>query len=329
MAKAATRRKATEPETKAAKPEKTAAKKKSTAASAAAAGAAPRVKEHAKIEAKRGTATMYLGDCLEGMREHIADASIDVVVTSPPYNIGIRYGTYKDDLPRDKYLAWIEEVGLEVARVLKPGGSFFLVVGNKPSDPWIAWDVVSHLRPKFALQNTIHWVKAISIARADAGANSGLAGDVSVGHYKPINSDRFLNDAHEFVFHLTHEGDAKVDRLAVGVPYQDKSNIARWDKTGGKDLRCRGNVWFVPYETIQQREKDRPHPATFPVKLAEMCLKIAGAKAGQVVLDPFLGIGTTAVAAARVGADSIGFDVDPGYLRLAEERAREELARLL
>lgn len=263
------------------------------------------------------------------MRRHVKDASIDVVVTSPPYNIGIRYGTYKDDLPRDKYLAWIEEVGAEVARVLAPGGSFFLNVGNKPSDPWIAWDVVARLRAKFALQNTIHWVKAISIAKADAGSSSGMAGDLSVGHYKPINSQRYLNDAHEFVFHLTHEGEAPIDRLAVGVPYQDKTNIARWAKTGGRDLRCRGNVWFIPYETIQKRDDDRPHPATFPVKLAEMCLRIAGAKSGTTVLDPFLGLGSTAVAAARLGANSLGFDVDKTYLAHAEERVRAELERLL
>ena len=102
--------------------------------------------------------------------------------------------------------------------MMKPDGSFFLNVGNKPSDPWIAWDVASRLRPKFALQNTIHWVKAISIAKADAGAASGMAGDLSVGHYKPINSERYLNDAHEFVFHFTHEGEAKIDRLAVRRP---------------------------------------------------------------------------------------------------------------
>ena len=290
---------------------------------------APEVAIHARVESKKGAATIYLGDCLAGMRAHVPDASVDVIVTSPPYNIGIRYGTYKDDLPRDKYLEWIEELGREIARVMKPDGSFFLNVGNKPSDPWIAWDVASRLRPKFALQNTIHWVKAISIAKADAGAASGMAGDLSVGHYKPINSERYLNDAHEFVFHFTHEGEAKINRLAVGVPYQDKSNIARWSQTGGKDLRCRGNLWFVPYETIQKRDEDRPHPATFPVKLAEMCLKIAGAKSGTTVLDPFLGLGSTAVAAARVGASSIGFDIDKGYLTYAEERVREELERLL
>ena len=265
---------------------------------------------------------LFLGDCVEGMRRLIKPGSVDVVVTSPPYNIGVRYGTYQDDLPREKYLEWIEEVGREISRVLAPNGSFFLNVGNKPSDPWIAFDVVSRLRGLFALQNTIHWIKAISVSKVDAGLKAGLAGDLSVGHYKPINSRRYLNDAHEFVFHLTHQGDAALDRLAVGVPYQDKSNIARWDKTGGRDLRCRGNTWFVPYETIQRRDKERPHPATFPVKLAEMCLKVAGAKKGTVVLDPFLGLGSTAVASARLGADCIGFEVDRQYLEHAAERLR-------
>src|SRR5207249_113040 len=104
--------------------------------------------------------------------------------------------------------------------------------------------------------------------------------------YKPINSDRYLNDAHEFVFHLTPAGETPIERLAIGVPYQDKSNIARWAHTRARDLRCRGNVWYVPYETIQERAKDRPHPATFPVKLAEMALKLHGVRPGARVLDP-------------------------------------------
>jgi site-specific DNA-methyltransferase (adenine-specific) len=281
----------------------------------------------ARIESKtRGNAELRHGDCVQGMHS-LSEKSVDVVVTSPPYNIGIEYGTYRDDRPRSEYLAWIAEVGGEVKRVLKDDGSFFLNVGNKPSDPWIAWDVVSRLRDTFTLQNVIHWVKAISIEKQDAGKAISLAADLSVGHYKPINSERFINDAHEFVFHLTKEGATKLDRLAIGVPYQDKSNIERWE--GKKDVRCRGNTWFVPYETIQFRDKDRPHPATFPVKLAEMCLKVHGAKKGSVVLDPFAGLGTTAVAAARVGADSIGFDLDEAYLAFAKTRLEEELGRLL
>ena len=264
-------------------------------------------------------------DCVSGMRR-LEAGSIDVVVTSPPYNIGIKYGAYEDKLPRREYLDWIAQVGIEVKRVLKDGGSFFLNVGNKPSDPWIAWDVVSQLRDEFVLQNVIHWIKAISIEKADAGKAVGLTSDVSVGHYKPINSERYVNDCHEFIFHLTKGGETRLDRLAVGVPYQDKSNIKRWAHTGKKDLRCRGNTWFLPYETIQFRDKDRPHPATFPIKLAEMCLKVHGAGKGSVVLDPFVGLGTTCVAAARVGASSIGFDVDADYLAFARERIKAELA---
>ena len=281
----------------------------------------------ARIESKtRGTAELHHGDCIEGMNR-LPEKSVDVVVTSPPYNIGIDYGTYRDDRPRGEYLDWIAQVGAAVKRVLKDDGSFFLNVGNKPSDTWIAWDVVSRLRDAFAMQNVIHWVKAISIEKADAGKAVGLAADISVGHYKPINSERYLNDCHEFIFHLTKSGETKLDRLAIGVPYQDKSNIERWE--GKKDLRCRGNTWYLPYETIQFRDKDRPHPATFPVKLAEMCLKVHGARKGSVVLDPFAGLGTTAVAAARLGVSSSGFDVDEAYLGFAKTRLEEELGRLL
>ncbi len=265
-------------------------------------------------------ARLFHHDCLTGMRAVLRDESVDCVVTSPPYNIGIAYGTYRDTRPREEYLAWIETVCDEVARVLKADGSFFLNVGNKPSDPWIAWDVVSRLRGRFVLQNVIHWIKAISIARAAAGPQSGLEADLSVGHYKPINSERYLNDAQEFVFHLTKEGETKLDRLAIGVPYQDKSNIARWAHTGKKDKRCRGNVWFVPYETIQRRDKDRPHPATFPPKLAEMALKLHGVTKKSLVLDPFMGIGSTALAARTLGAKCVGFDVDAGYLDVAARR---------
>jgi site-specific DNA-methyltransferase (adenine-specific) len=172
------------------------------------------------------------------------------------------------------------------------------------------------------LQNTIHWIKSITIEDRDATVRSH-------GHFKPISSKRFLNDCHEYVFHFTKSGGIQLDRLALGVPYQDKSNIARWRHTRGSDLRCRGNTWFVPYETIQSRQKERPHPATFPVQLAEWCIKLHGpAGAGRVetMLDPFLGIGNSAVAAQRCGVKNfIGFEIDETYL--AEAKRRLESAR--
>ena len=146
-------------------------------------------------------------------------------------------------------------------------------------------------------------------------------GTQTFGHFKPINSPRFLNDCHEYVFHFTKSGRVELNRLALGVPYQDKSNIARWSHTRGKDLRCRGNTWFVPYETIQSREKERPHPATFPVQLAEWCIKLHGASRVRSMLDPFLGIGNSAVAAQRCGVKKfIGFEIDDAYLAEAKRR---------
>jgi site-specific DNA-methyltransferase (adenine-specific) len=144
---------------------------------------------------------------------------------------------------------------------------------------------------------------------------------VSAGHFKPLNSKRYLTDCHEYVFHLTKSGNVPLDRLAIGVEYADKSNIARWGHTGGNDRRCRGNNWFVPYETIVNRASERPHPATFPVALAEMCVRLHGIYPTTTMLDPFLGIGNSALAAEVCGVHRfIGFDIDPGYL--AEAKAR-------
>jgi site-specific DNA-methyltransferase (adenine-specific) len=158
-------------------------------------------------------------------------------------------------------------------------------------------DVAETARRHLKLQNTIHWIKSIAIDKSAAGAGTALDRDIAVGHYKPINSDRFLNDCHEVIFHFTPEGRTPLDRLAIGVPYQDKSNISRW-RTGGSNLRCRGNTWFIPYETIQSRDKDRPHPATFPPRVPEYCFRLHGLSRVGLAMDPFLGLGSTAVAAA-------------------------------
>jgi site-specific DNA-methyltransferase (adenine-specific) len=101
------------------------------------------------------------------MKENLKQKSIDVVVTSPPYNIGINYSTYNDELPREKYLDWLEEVGKSIKCILKDEGSFFLNMGNKPKDQWIAWEVAGVLRKHFVLQNVIHWIKSIAINKQD------------------------------------------------------------------------------------------------------------------------------------------------------------------
>jgi len=267
---------------------------------------------------------IYVMDCLEGMRMFLEPGDVDVIVTSPPYNIGVKYNKYDDTIPREKYLDWMEEIASECKRVLKNDGSFFLNIGHKPSDPWVAWEVAFRFRRYFKLQNTIIWVKSIAISKKDVGKYPNIIDDVAVGHYKPIGGRRFLNDCFEYIFHFTKNGNVSLDRLAIGVPYQDKSNIGRW-KSATQDLRCRGNTWFIPYETISNRKKERPHPSTFPPKLPEMCIRLHGLKKTKLVLDPFIGIGNTAVACVRLGIDWIGFEIDEYYANIAEKRVKENL----
>jgi site-specific DNA-methyltransferase (adenine-specific) len=275
------------------------------------------------IKSGQATFRFYLGDSVDVL-QRLAPGSISAIVTSPPYNLGIRYRTYEDTMPRGRYLEWTSEWVSRAAQVLSSDGSLFLNVGAKPTDPWTALDVAQAARPHLHLQNTIHWIKSIAIEKALAGARAGLSDDLAVGHYKPINSRRFLHDCHEFVFHFSPGGATPLDRQAVGVKYQDQSNVGRW-RTAASGVRCRGNTWFIPYETIQNREKDRPHPATFPPKLPEMCLRLHGLERLQVVADPFLGLGSTAVACAQLGLSFVGIEMDERYLKEAIARTRAAL----
>jgi site-specific DNA-methyltransferase (adenine-specific) len=225
-------------------------------------------------------------------------------------------------MTREDYLGWTDSWVTAAARVLRRDGSLFLNVGAKPSDPWTALDVAQAARAHLRLQNVIHWIKSIAIDRASAGAAAGLTRDLAVGHYKPINSSRFLNDCHEFVFHFTPEGDTELDRLALGVAYQDQSNISRW-RNASQGIRCRGNTWFIPYDTIQRRDRDRPHPATFPSQLPEQCLRLHGLGRVRVAMDPFTGLGSTAVACARTGVSFIGAEIDETYLKEAVARMKD------
>jgi site-specific DNA-methyltransferase (adenine-specific) len=262
-------------------------------------------------------------DCIAGIKEHIDDSQVDVIVTSPPYNIGIKYSTYYDAIPRAQYLSWMEDVVTECKRALNDKGSLFLNLGYKPKDPWIAWEVAFRIRQHFELQNVIHWIKSIAISCDDVGRAQSMTGDIAVGHYKPVNSKYFLNKCHEFVFHFTKYGNVELNKLEIGVPYQDKSNIQRW-KASKRGIRDRGDTWFVPYKTIQARERDRPHPASFPYKLPMMCIKLHGKRNTKLVLDPFMGIGSTAVACMKLGIDYIGFEVDEDYIEIAEKILADE-----
>ena len=227
----------------------------------------------------------------------------DVIVTSPPYNVGKDYGEYwNDSMPQTDYevfaLRWIRQT----TRILKDNGSLFIVVGGTPSRPRIPMEYIDRaVMCGYWLQNLIVWVKSISVK----GKN--------YGHIQPINSNTYLSNAYEFVLHLTKSGRVPINRLGIGVKYSDKSNI---DRFGGKDRRCRGNTWFVPYET---RNKKAAHPSEFPSRLAEMCIRLHGLKKVERILDPFVGVGNTMKAALKLKKSFVGIDINPEYIDISRQ----------
>jgi len=265
---------------------------------------------------------LYLEDCLCGMRSVLEKETVSVVVTSPPYNIGVKYNGYPDNKEDREYVDWMGKVALELKRVLEPSGSIFLNMGTKPSNPTLAWQIALKFTEYFKLQNVIHWIKSIAISKEDVGCYHNVKEDIAVGHYKPTVSRRFLHNSHEYVFHFNKSGQVELDVLSIGVPYHDKSNIGRW-KRATQDKRSRGNVWFIPYETITN-SASRSHPSTFPVKLPEMCIKLHGLSKAKLVLDPFIGVGSTALACQKLGIPCIGFEIDKSYLTLASERLKHD-----
>jgi site-specific DNA-methyltransferase (adenine-specific) len=101
------------------------------------------------------------GDCVPVMAE-MAPETIDVAVTSPPYNLGLTYRQYRDRRGEEEYLDWMVRVAEAVRRVLKPGGSFFLNISGSSSQPWLPFELIVRLRPVFVLQNHITWIKSIA-----------------------------------------------------------------------------------------------------------------------------------------------------------------------
>lgn len=263
------------------------------------------------------TYKLVLGDCVEKLKQ-IEDKTVDVVVTSPPYNIGLKYHKYQDKKPRDQYLEWIYDIFVELKRILKDDGHIYLNMGYTNKDPWISMEVALKLKNLLVLQNNITWVKSISISDETQD---------SYGHFKPINSNRYINVTNESIFHFTKNENVPINRKAVGVPYKWKCNLKsrKTGKVNKEDKRCKGNSWFIPYTTVQSKKEKGYHPATFPEKLVEHCIKLSDLKTG-CVLDPFIGSGTTLRVAKKLSEENdeynlsgIGIDIDEKYIAYCQE----------
>ena len=257
------------------------------------------------------TLKLINGDCVKEMQK-MTEKSIDVFVFSPPYNKQHKYNTYSDNLPYQEYLSWMSVVYKEIHRLLKDDGSIFMNIGCNSKNLMMPYDVCNSIQKcGFILQNDIVWIKSISIFNQKWK---------TYGHFKPIPSRRYLNYCYESIFHFTKTGNVEIDRLAIGVPYEQDYNASRW-KRKKENLRCRGNVWHIPYKTVSSTTANRKdHPAGYPVELVENCIKLHGLTDNMVVLDPFLGSGTTLEACKKLGVHGIGIEIDPQYCDIAKNR---------
>lgn len=254
------------------------------------------------------------GDCLAIMRDQLKPKSVQVVITSIPYNIGVKYDAYEDSKDDEHYLDWLDEVFKMIESVLADDGSFFLNLGRTSQKPWLAHRVLELLQCRFQLQNEIIWAKAVTV------------NDRLYGQFRPVPGKRFLTPTHEHIYHLTKRGDVEIDRLALGVPYSHHTGQYRFKNF--EDTRCGGTIWTIPHVSTKSREGKWSHPCPFPVELPIRCMKMHGIKEGMTVLDPFNGVGSSTTAMVRFGVTGIGIDIDKGYCQTAKARLLEEQDRI-
>lgn len=247
---------------------------------------------------------LILGDNLEVMPT-LPEASQDCIITSPPYNFKKNYHGPSDRLPWPIYWKRQRMTGEALLRLARPGGVLFLVAGSNTERPLHSVDIARcYEEAGWILQKRIIWQKS---------------NEEGKGHFTPLPGPFVLNSMFEDVY-LFRKGRARVklDRLALGVPYSDPTNTTRW--AHGAKTRCRGDIWFIPYKTIQSREKDRGgHEATFPEELAVRCLKLVEWGRTLDVMDPYCGSGTVPVAAARRGHRVVGIEQSPVAMEGAQE----------
>ena len=246
----------------------------------------------------------------------VSDDSVALVVTSPPYFVGKDYEADLNEghVPSTylEYLDGVREVFAACARKLEPGGRIAINVANLGRKPYrsLAADVISILQDDLGLllRGEIIWQKA-----------RGAGGSCAWGSFQsPANP--VLRDLTERVI-VASKG--RFDRALTRKQRAKKGLPSEVSVSVDDFLDATTDVWEIPAESA----KRVGHPAPFPVELPQRLIHLY-TYVGDLILDPYMGSGTTAVAALRTGRYYVGFDLDADYIRKAERRIKQEKHRL-
>jgi site-specific DNA-methyltransferase (adenine-specific) len=220
--------------------------------------------------------------------------SVHLVVTSPPYNVGKEYDK---DLDLNEYREFLKRVFREVKRVLVPGGRLCINIANlgrKPYLPLHAYIIQDMLDLGFLMRGEIIWNKA-------GGGSPSTAWGSWLSAKNPT-----LRDQHEYILVFSK------DTFTRQNPFGRKSTISREEF-----LEFTKSVWTFPAVSA----KEIGHPAPFPVELPYRLIQLYTFE-GEVVLDPFMGSGQTAIAALKSKRFYVGYEIIPEYVELAQKRIK-------
>lgn len=245
----------------------------------------------------------------ENMSE-VEDKSVQLIVTSPPYNVGKEYGVYNDSKSRNFYLDYLDGIWAECRRVLCKGGRIAVNVANTDRKPYkfLCGDITTRLieKHRFSMRGDIIW---------DKGASVGVS--TAWGSWRSA-SNPTLRDVHEHImvfekepFEITHEH--------ILVFSKDEWSLKSDKKvsTISPEDFCKNtqSVWRMKTANRLVNAHPTPFPEELPARLIQLYTFV-----GDTVLDPFLGSGTTCVAAKRLARKSIGYEIDTAYKEIIETR---------
>jgi len=232
--------------------------------------------------------------------DELPDNSVHLMVTSPPYNVGKEYDK---GLTLDEYKSLLENVFKEVHRVLVPGGRVCVNIANlgrKPYIPLDAFTIQIMLDIGFLMRGEVVWDKGSSAAASTAWGSWRSA------------SNPTLRDVHEYIVIFSK------DVFQRPEPKGRKSTITREEF-----LEWTKSVWSFPAESATRVG----HPAPFPVELPLRLIKLYTFE-GEIVLDPFIGSGTAAIACLRTNRHFVGYDIEKQYVDIANRRIQNELRQI-